>query len=95
MSRSYKKAIWKEKSFGNNLYNRITRRSINNSVKNNLLLNDLDEFEVVDRKNVINNYTRCDQIVDYEYHKSLNYGRLKRDKFDESTIEYKNKLRRK
>ena len=53
MSRSYKKAIIKDNGCGGKTYRRTTRRSINNSLSEQLQLNDLDEIALKDPKNVI------------------------------------------
>lgn len=66
MSKSKKKAIIKDSGYGNQLYRRTVRRAVNNSLRAQLLLEDLDELELKAIKTVINDYTRCDWIWDYE-----------------------------
>lgn len=70
MGKSYKKAIIKDGGYNNKLYRRITKRSIKNNLKDQLLLNDLDELELKNEKNIINDCTRCDWIYDCEH---INY----------------------
>ena len=92
MSRSRKKPIIKDKGCGGKIYRKIIRRSINNDLKNQLQLNDLDELELKDPKNIINDYTRCDWILDYEYTlKSNNHLNCSQNIFDEATIKAKRK----
>lgn len=76
MSRSKKKAILKDNGYGNKLYRRITKRSIKNKLKDQLLLTDLDKLELKNERNIINDYTRCDWVWDYE--NTHYYGNSKR-----------------
>ena len=92
MSRSYKKAIIKDNGCGGKTYRKTIRRSINNNLKEQLQLNDLDELELKDPKNIINDYTRCDWIWDYEYTLKLrNHFNCPQDKFNEIRIKSKRK----
>lgn len=92
MSRSHKKAIIKDNGYGGKTYRKCIRRSTNNNLKNQLQLNDLDEFELKDPKNIINDYTRCDWIWDYEYTlKPRNHFNCPQDKFNEIRIKSKRK----
>jgi hypothetical protein len=64
MSRSRKKAIIKEKSFLKKLYWRTARAAANTAIRS---CKDLEILEIPNPKTIINDYTYCDFIIDYEY----------------------------
>lgn len=90
MSRSYKKAIYKDKGL-KDIYWKSIRRTTNQKVKE-LLKNEIDEVFLPDPKSLINDYNYCDYTIDYEYNRSFSYFWYGKD-YDDS--KWKNKLRRK
>ena len=71
MSRSYKKAIIKDKGL-KDIYWKTIRRRIKQAV-NKMLLTNPDEVLLPDPKEIINDYDYSDYTIDYEHTRSLNY----------------------
>ena len=68
MSRSRKKAIYKDK--GLRPYWKYVRGGINNAVRGILYLIDKEDYNIPDPKEIINDYDFCDYIIDYEYRRT-------------------------
>ena len=68
MSRSRKKAIYKDK--GIRPYWRFVRGSINNAVRDILHLIDKEDYNIPDPKEIINDYDYSDYTLDYEYRRT-------------------------
>lgn len=85
MSRSYKKAILKDKGM-KKTYWRTVRRVINQAVKNSLTNPDII---IPIPKQIINDYDYCDYIIDYEFDRNFSYGKNYNEDF------WKNKFKRK
>lgn len=65
MSRSYKRAIIKDKGL-KDIYWKIVRSRINQHVKKFLKEPDLEEVTIPEPKEIINDYSFCDFVNDYE-----------------------------
>jgi hypothetical protein len=65
MSRSRKKAIYKDK--GIRPYWRHVRRSINNAVRDILHLTDKEDYNIPNPREVVNDYDYSDYTFDCEY----------------------------
>ena len=70
MGKSYKKPIIKDKGM-KSIYHRLCKRAIKNYIKSHKHeLDDLDfEFVIPNFKSIVNDYTYCDYIIDYEHYK--------------------------
>lgn len=67
MSRSRKKAIIKDKPRNRNrasLYWSSVRSTINTAIRS---CRNYEDLEIPDPKTIVNDYTYCDYIIDYEY----------------------------
>lgn len=71
MSRSYKKAIVKDRGL-KKLYWKIVRRVINERVKK-YLNTDPDDVEIPNPKEIMNDYNYSDYTIDYHHDKSWGY----------------------
>ena len=71
MSRSYKKAIIKDKGF-KDIYHKICRRVIKQHVKK-FIKNDSDSIILPDEKEIVNDYDYSDYKIDYEYNIKSGY----------------------
>lgn len=86
MSRSFRKAIIKQKTNQKNWYWKKVRSRIKQSV-NRLKLDD--SIIIPDQKEIVNNYDYCDYKFDYEY-KAYKYPENK-DWFEKSKKKYSRK----
>ena len=71
MSRSRKKAIFKDKGIGSRAYHRIIRRHngtiLRTKIKTNTLLDDIEiELDLKDSKSIVNDYNYCDYKTNWE-----------------------------
>ena len=73
MSRSYRKAIYKD-NIGKKTYWRRVR-----SHWKNLMRSGVDPEQLPSEKTIINDYDYCDYVVDYEY----NFGIYSREEYRE------------
>jgi hypothetical protein len=67
MARSRKKAILKDRPRNikkTTMYWRAIRSTIKTAIRS---CKDLEELELPDPKTIVNDYNRCDYIIDYEY----------------------------
>ena len=78
MSRSRKKAIFKDKGIGRKAYHRIVRRHngtiLRTKIKSNILLDDIDieiELDLKDSKSIVNDYNYCDYKTNWEQNIAL------------------------
>ena len=76
MSRSYKKAIFKDKGIGSRAYHRIIRRHngtiLRTKIKTNIVLDDIEiEFDLKDSKSIVNDYNYCDYKTNWEQNIAL------------------------
>ena len=78
MSRSRKKAIFKDKGIGKRAYHRIIRRHngtiLRTKIKSNILLDDIDieiELDLKDSKSIVNDYNYCDYKTNWEQNIAL------------------------
>lgn len=77
MSRSYKKAIFKDKRIGKRAYHRIVRRHngtiLRTKIKSNTpLLDDIEiELDLKDSKSIVNDYNYCDYKTNWEQNIAL------------------------
>ena len=65
MSKSRKKAIYKDK--GIRPYWRFVRGRINQDIRNILSLNDKDDYNITNPKEIIDDWEYCDYRFDCEY----------------------------
>lgn len=92
MSRSYRKAIIKDKSKNykiSQFANRIIRRVENGYVRDILSLEDMESYNIPDRSEIFNDYDYCDYRFVPEYRYS------NKEKLDQDNIDHVNKIRRK
>ena len=76
MSRSYRKAIFKDKGIGKRAYYRIIRRHngtiLRTKIKSNTLLDDIEiELDLKDSKSIVNDYNYCDYKTNWEQNIAL------------------------
>ena len=76
MSRSYKKAIFKDKGIGSRAYHRIIRRHngtiLRTKIKTNIVLYDIEiELDLKDSKSIVNDYNYCDYKTNWEQNIAL------------------------
>ena len=76
MSRSYRKAIFKDKGIGSRAYHRIIRRHngtiLRTKIKTNIVLDDIEiELDLKDRKSIVNDYNYCDYKTNWEQNIAL------------------------
>lgn len=76
MSRSYKKAIFKDSGIGRKAYHRIVRRHngtiLKTRIKHNILLDNTEiEIELKDAKTIVNSYNYCDWKTNWEQNTKL------------------------
>ena len=76
MSRSYKKAIFKDKGIGSRAYHRIIRRNngtiLRTKIKTNIVLDDIEiELDLKDSKSIVNDYNYCDYKTNWEQNIAL------------------------
>ena len=76
MSRSRKKAIFKDKGIGKRTYHRIVRRHngtiLRTKIKSNILLDDIEiELDLKDSKSIVNDYNYCDYKTNWEQNITL------------------------
>lgn len=67
MSRSYRKAIIKDRSRNykkSTLYWRTVRHSTNNTIRS---CKDLESLEIPHPRSIYNDYDYCDYVIDYEH----------------------------
>lgn len=67
MSRSRKKAIYKDVSYKKRVYHRIVRSNINQHVRNSYKLESVDDLVLPNPKEIINDYDYCDWSVNWEH----------------------------
>lgn len=92
MSRSYRKAIIKDKPKNykiSQFANRIIRRVERGYVKNILFLSDMETYNIPSRSEIFNAYDYCDYRFVPEYRYS------NKEKSEQDNIDYVNKWRRK
>ena len=70
MSRSRKKAIFKDKGIGRKAYHRIVRRHngtiLRTKIKSNILLDDIEiELDLKNSKSIVNDYNYCDSKTNW------------------------------
>ena len=76
MSRSRKKAIFKDKGIGRKAYHRIVRRHngtiLRTKIKSNILLDDIEiELDLKNSKSIVNDYNYCDYKTNWEQNITL------------------------
>ena len=76
MSRSYKKAIFKDKRIGKRAYHHIVRRHngtiLRTKIKSNTLLDDIEiELDLKDRNSIVNDYNYCDYKTNWQQNIAL------------------------
>jgi len=76
MSRSKKKAIYKDKGL-KKTYHKVVRSNVNQVVRESKKLEDLDEVEIPDEKTIINDYDYCDYSIDAEHDNDPRWAGLK------------------
>ena len=76
MSRSYKKAIFKDKGIGSRAYHRIVRwhngTILRTKIKTNIVLEDIEiELDLKDSKSIVNDYNYCDYKTNWDQNIAL------------------------
>jgi len=76
MSRSYRKAIFKDKGIGSRAYHRIIRRHngtiLRTKIRTNIVLDDIEiELDLKDSKAIVNDYNYCDYKTNWEQNIAL------------------------
>ena len=76
MSRSYRKAIFKDKGIGKRIYHRSIRRHngtiLRTKIKTDTLLDDIEiELDLKDSKSIVNDYNYCDYKTNWEQNIAL------------------------
>ena len=76
MSRSYRKAIFKDTGIGQRIDHRIIRRHngtiLRTKIKTDTLLDDIEiELDLKDSKSIVNDYNYCDYKTNWEQNIAL------------------------
>lgn len=94
MSRSWKKAITKDKGL-KDIYHKKVRRKTKQFVNRFLEEDDINESDIPISKEIMNDYDYSDYTIDYEHDKSSNYFWYNDKKGTEEHEKWVKKMKRK